>query len=85
MSPIRDWSNVTCSLRTARSRFVEVAEDLPEALVHPVKAPIHLKKPSETRSDSCDHLFHMPVEGHDALVNRPNRSTVFTKCRTPLL
>ncbi len=75
MSPIRDWSNVACSLRTARSRFVEVAEDLPEALVHPVKAPIHLKKPS----------FHMPVEGHDALVNRPNRSTVFTKCRTPLL
>jgi hypothetical protein len=69
MSPIRDWSNVTCSLRTARSRFVEVAEDLPEALVHPVKAP----------------SFHMPVEGHDALVNRPNRSTVFTKCRTPLL
>ena len=33
-----------------------MAEDLPEALVHPVKAPIRLKKPSETRSDSCNHL-----------------------------
>ena len=28
-------------------------------LVHPIKTPIHLKKP----------FFHMPAEGHAALVN----------------